>query len=672
MTLRTKLSLSVGCAVAISIIVTLILTWQRISRFVLTSEEMHFMTIAQTVENNLQSSYQEYLAAKVRVVLYTKGQLRSITMDARNDLQALEKGLPPSNVRNMLGKDLLSNHAGEHSRMLDEDVTIMLTTAGKLRAQGLPALKVKVQSRDVKQQSIADVLNNLPQDGEFSLWHTTEGNNDRVLIFFLPVDENTPANISFSPDSNRVLVAGLRLTSLFQEAENLLQNRLDAAKRNFEHLPFYEHGLLMVRDSNGKELIKRGDEQPLKGRLEALYAVARSQGHAADTVDTDDGEYLCHIAWIGAYQWYFIMAAPMDVLRAPSSTLVSRLILVGLAIVIVASLFTIFMVIRTLRPLGKLRDCTSELAALDPTSTSSLEAMETMLFKRLNLHRHDELGDLARSFASMTQELTRNIRASMEAMTEQKHLEGELNAAKDIQMGILPNLNSVKPEPGFAVAAFLEPARQVGGDLYDCFTLADGRKAVVMGDVSGKGVPAALFMTMSVTLVRYALRSGLNPAQALTQVNTLLEEHNPGSMFVTLFLALYSPDTGELLYANGGHCLPYVMDSQGTQRQLNHLSGPLVGAMPEVEYLLFKDVLAPGESCFLYTDGLTEAMNASKELYGDERLAACLAVHAASAPFALQEAVFADICAFRGNEPPSDDITMLTICRHVVAHEKAA
>ncbi len=672
MTLRTKLSLSVGCAVALSIIVTLVLTWQRISRFVLASEQVRFMTIAQTVENNLQSSYQEYLAAKVRVVLYTKEQLRSISMDARNDLLALESGLPPSPTRNTLREALLNNHAVEQSHMLDENITILLSTVGELRVQGFPELNVDAKAPDVKQQTLADILNNLSHDGEFALWPTTKDRNELVLLFFLPVNENTLAHTSFSPDSSRVLVAGLQLTSLFQEAENLLQNRLDVAKQNFAHLPFYKHGLLMLRDERGKVLIKRGDAPALKGQLDALYAAARSQDHAVGSVETDDGEYLCHIAWIQAYQWYFIMAAPLNVLRTPFSALVSQLVPIGLAIVVIASLFTIFMVIRTLRPLGKLRDCTSELAALDPSSSSSLDAMETMLFKRLDLHRHDELGDLARSFASMSRELIKNIRASMESMIEQKHLEGELTAAKDIQRGILPNLNAVQPEPGFSVAAFLEPARQVGGDLYDCFTLADERKAVVMGDVSGKGVPAALFMTMSVTLVRYALRSGLNPAQALTQVNALLEEHNPGSMFVTLFLALYSPDTGELLYANGGHCLPYVLDSQGNLRQLDHLSGPLVGAMPDVEYLLFKDVLAPGESCFLYTDGLTEAMNASKELYGEERLATCLAMHAAGAPLALQEAVFADICAFRKNEPPSDDITMLTICRHVMAHEKAA
>ncbi|MCR4666701.1 MAG: SpoIIE family protein phosphatase [Desulfovibrio sp.] len=667
MTLRTKLSLSVGLSVALSIVLTLFLTWQRVSRFILSSEESHFDSIAQTVEDNLLSSYQEYLAAKVRVVLSTKRKMRARTRDARKDLLALEKEIPPSSDRNRLSRSLLTNHAYERLLITDEQFIISLTTVGEVRALGFPPLKVDAKTPNVKQQTLTDMLANLSHEGDFALWPTRSGSDEPVLLFFLPVDDRARTS-GVLMDSDRIFVSGLRLGSLFQEAEILRRNRLDAAKNNFESVKFYENGLLMLRDEQGDVLIKRGDESGyLKGRLDSLYEEAKRHRHAVASVETEDGEYLCHVAWVHAYRWFFVMAAPMEVLRAPSSALVSHLLLAGLVILVVAALFTAFMVMHALRPLRKLRDCTSELASLDPSSSSSLDAMETMLPQQLDLVRRDELGDLARSFASMSQELTKNIRASMEAMTVQKRMEGELNAAKDIQMGILPNLNDAPPEPGFSVANFLEPAREVGGDLYDSFTLHDGRKAIVMGDVSGKGVPAALFMTMSVTLVRYTLRSGLDPAEALTRVNALLEEHNPGNMFVTLFLALYSPETGELLYANGGHCLPYVMDAEGHLRQLEHLSGPLVGAMPDVEYLPFKDTLSPGDTCFLYTDGLTEAMNSEKELYGEERLAACLVAHSKAAPRELQNAVFADICAFRGDEPPSDDITMLTVCRHIVS-----
>ncbi|MCR5814961.1 MAG: SpoIIE family protein phosphatase [Desulfovibrio sp.] len=659
MTLRAKLALSVGLSVALSIALTLFLTWKNVSRAIISSEEAHFSSIAQALENNLESSYQEYLLNKVRVVMAAKQLMRSTAMDAREDQSVLDRLLPNSALHSSLSVNLLDNHDGKLAPMASERVSIELASVDELRRTGFPPLNVSPNELNAKQQTIANMLTSLPANGEFGLWQIKNVGN--VLLFLLPLH---PGTFGHSPSGHdRILISGLILHRLFDEAQTLLKNRLKATRHNFEKLSFYENGCLMLCDSKGQSLVQRGDSTPLQGKLEELFQQAHQDGNAKGHLSTDEaGEYLYHVAWIKSYHWYLLMAAPLEVLRSPSSALVSKLLLAGIFILLAAAVCTSLLVIHAMRPLHELRNCTSELAAMDPSSTSSLTSMEEMLSQKLNIQRHDELGDLARSFASMSHELIKNIRASIEAMTEQKRLEGELTAARDIQMGILPDLSATEPEAHFSIAAFLEPAREVGGDLYDCFSLSDGRKALALGDVSGKGVPAALFMTMSVTLIRSALHSGLDPAQALTQINHLLEEHNPGNMFVTLFLAIYNPATGELVYGNGGHCLPFILSADGKIRQFEHLSGPLVGVMPGVEYLQFTDLLAPNESCFLYTDGLTEAMNSDKELYGEERLRACLVANAKKSPDALHKAIFADICAFRGNEPPSDDITMMTIC----------
>ena len=144
----------------------------------------------------------------------------------------------------------------------------------------------------------------------------------------------------------------------------------------------------------------------------------------------------------------------------------------------------------------------------------------------------------------------------------------------------------------------------------------------------------------------------------------MLEAHNPGNMFVTLFLALYDPQSGELAYANGGHCLPLVVNDQDAPpRVLDKLSGPLVGVMPDVKYQAFSDRLAEGETCLLFTDGVTEAMNERKELYGEQRLMAFLTRHRNAPPKELLALIFNDLTRYRGNEPQSDDITMLAFCR---------
>ena len=170
---------------------------------------------------------------------------------------------------------------------------------------------------------------------------------------------------------------------------------------------------------------------------------------------------------------------------------------------------------------------------------------------------------------------------------------------------------------------------------------------------------------MTVTLVRYALGSGLDPAAAMSQVNAMLEAHNPGNMFVTLFLALYDPQSGELSYANGGHCPPYIIDaaSDAPPRMLDKLSGPLVGVMPDMEYTLFTDTLKEQETCLIFTDGVTEAMNSAKELYGEARLQDFLAAHRGASPRELLTLIFSELVRFRGEEPQSDDITMLAFCR---------
>ena len=145
----------------------------------------------------------------------------------------------------------------------------------------------------------------------------------------------------------------------------------------------------------------------------------------------------------------------------------------------------------------------------------------------------------------------------------------------------------------------------------------------------------------------------------------MLEEHNPGNMFVTLFLALYDPRSGELAYANGGHCPPCIVDARSDRppRLLEHLSGPLVGVMPGLEYELFLDRLNDGETCLLFTDGVTEAMNENKELYGEERLMELMARHRNARPKELLSLIFQELLRYRGEEPQSDDITMLAFCR---------
>ncbi|MBR3881021.1 MAG: SpoIIE family protein phosphatase, partial [Mailhella sp.] len=288
-----------------------------------------------------------------------------------------------------------------------------------------------------------------------------------------------------------------------------------------------------------------------------------------------------------------------------------------------------------------------------------------VLVDDLPVERKDEVGQLSRAFAHMVNALDENIRYLVDNIKVRQRMEGELNAARDIQMGILPPPDSAPQSASYHASAFLEPAKEVGGDLYDFFLAPDGRQVVVIGDVSDKGVSAALFMSMTVTLVRYAMAEGLSCAEAMMRINERLAENNPSCMFVTLFIGLFDPETGELEYASGAHCPPFVVgtDPATPVRALTDTSGPLVGAMQGLDFEECRAVIAPGECCLLYTDGVSEAMNEEKELFGEERIAAVLEELHGAEPDEVLNGVMKAIIAHRGSAAQSDDITMLCFKR---------
>jgi sigma-B regulation protein RsbU (phosphoserine phosphatase) len=246
-------------------------------------------------------------------------------------------------------------------------------------------------------------------------------------------------------------------------------------------------------------------------------------------------------------------------------------------------------------------------------------------------------------------------------------LERELEAARKLQMGMLPQSF---PPPGAAfpwdIHASIAPALEVGGDLYDVFRAADGSLCFFIGDVAGKGMPAALFMARAKSLIRVVTEltasAGVpaDPAAIIRRVNAELCQSNDEMMFVTLFFGILSPG-GVLLYCNAGHNPPYRVANDKVQ-PLDGEAGIVLGVEPSAVYQTARVSLAPDDRLFLYTDGVTEAFNASDEPFGEARLEAALARGAPSSA-AVVEAVTAAVAAFAGIAPRSDDIAMLALCR---------
>lgn len=241
-------------------------------------------------------------------------------------------------------------------------------------------------------------------------------------------------------------------------------------------------------------------------------------------------------------------------------------------------------------------------------------------------------------------------------------LEGELMAAREIQMGILPRTFPPFPDrPEIDLYALIEPAKEVGGDFYDFFWIDNQRLCFVIGDVSGKGVPASLFMAVTKTLIKIRAMGGLPPDRILTAVNDELSYENPSAMFATVFCAIMNTQTGELAYANGGHNPPYIVSADGRILPLAAPSAPMVGAMDGVVYRCEETTLQPGDAIFLYTDGVSEAMDKTEHFFSTGRIEEALRAAAEQQARDAVGGVMARVAAFCNGAQQSDDITMMMI-----------
>ena len=252
-------------------------------------------------------------------------------------------------------------------------------------------------------------------------------------------------------------------------------------------------------------------------------------------------------------------------------------------------------------------------------------------------------------------------REALESRDQLVAIRNELGVASQMQQSILPK---VFPEgTGYETFANMVPAREVGGDFFDFVRLDQGRLGVAVADVSGKGVPAALFMMSSRTLLKGSAIGTELPGAVLESVNSLLEEDNESLMFVTVFYAVYDPATGDFSYANGGHNPPLLVHADGTSEYLPTTDGVALGVMPEYEFEESRVTLAPGEMVVMYTDGVTEAIDHDSEEFGSDRLQAVFRDGPPGSVREANEAVFNAVHAFAGDAPQFDDITCVTLMR---------
>jgi phosphoserine phosphatase RsbU/P len=251
-------------------------------------------------------------------------------------------------------------------------------------------------------------------------------------------------------------------------------------------------------------------------------------------------------------------------------------------------------------------------------------------------------------------------KAYSDAVKEQ--MASELRVAREIQMGMLPHeFATLEQVYGVGFGAVLEPAREVGGDLYGLCAAAPERLVIFLGDVSGKGIPASMFMVRAISLARLLAREVAKPERILARLNDELAADNPSGMFVTFLCGVFEPASGRLALANAGHCRPLLLSHGAAPRWAVPSLGTALGFEPGLQFERTELSLCEGDALLFYTDGVTEAFNPQEECYGSERLLADAAAFSGQSAPAMTAGLLKRVRAFAGAAPQSDDIAILAL-----------
>ena len=281
---------------------------------------------------------------------------------------------------------------------------------------------------------------------------------------------------------------------------------------------------------------------------------------------------------------------------------------------------------------------------------------------RLDINSDDEIGDLYRQIRAMESRIVSYTDNLMRITAERERVNTELNMAEKIQRDMLPAVFPAFPDHSeFDLYASMIPAREVGGDFYDFFLTDETHLAVVIADVSDKGVPAALFMMASMILIRYRTIKGGTPAEIMTEVNRLIWRSNHSRMFVTVWMGIIDLTTGVMTCTNAGHEYPFIRGADGEFRILKDKHGLVVGGMEKTVYRDYELKLEPGGAVFVYTDGVPEANDPAAEMFGMNRLEASLNRSPKDSPREILDRVKADVDVFADGAKQFDDLTMLCL-----------
>ena len=450
-------------------------------------------------------------------------------------------------------------------------------------------------------------------------------------------------------------------------AVNLLSYymQIDADSAAISHVRVYaedEKGYLQLTDSAASSLRSESADYMFYGRrpkeVRAISTFAAQKKRLSFRTEEGDSEELTQVVPldIGGIRYWVVYSCDTAPVRAGQSDYLVRslvLVLIMVVIAIAAGLIVLRRMVN--KPLKSLTRATTRFGAGE-NGYSKADVID------LDIRSKNEIGDLYREIRAMQTRIVDNTENLTRMTAEKERIGTELGLARRIQADMLPNDFPAYPDrTEFRVFASMTPAREVGGDFYDFFLIDGDRLALVIADVSGKGVPGALFMMASKLLIQNIAMSGLSPAEILETANRRIRTNNKEDMFVTVWLGILEISTGRMTCANAGHEYPALKTPDGNFELYKDKHGFVLGGMDGMKYRNYELDFAPGQKLFVYTDGATEATDAAGNLFGTERLIDALNKAKDLPPEEILPAVRKEIDDFVGEEEQFDDLTMLCL-----------
>jgi phosphoserine phosphatase RsbU/P len=668
--INTKILLLVFGIMVTTALVLMFFTRQDLESKVLETEEHSVRNAIYLVKLNIENQYGSLLFHKLYTLEKHKAEMKKLLAVVVSNIerfqQQREKGLLSDEAARVFALDWITTLKCDDDScffVYDEQGTILAHPDGALIGRAMSDL------RDIKGFSLFQ-----------SMLETAKTNGAGATIFTWHCGDPTKASrklgyFTYYPPLKWVVATAVNVEDIELDAQKRLDAIIRDLKQTFSNVKIAESGHLFLFNGkneliihpslSGKDLADAINLRTGKLLLDDLKAAAQHPDQPLEYVLKDPsgrtlGPYVSYAEYFKTLDWYIASTASKDELMVPVRKAVFRQTSLIAVIFVVSIVITFLLVRRISQPLKKLAAYARELPRHD------FAAPETSAdIKGLPAKYGDEVGNLAQALLFMEEALRRYIIDLRETTAAKERIESELRIASDIQMSILPRTFPPFPErTEFDIYATIKPAREVGGDFFDFFFLDNEHLFFVIGDVSGKGVPASLFMAITRTLLKANASWETPPDDILQKVNDRIAEDNESCVFVTVFCGILNIASGEVVYANGGHNPPLTMRVGESVDFISMPKGMALGVVEGTPYETARLVLQPGDLLFMYTDGITEAMNPRYEMFSERRLQEELSKSREGSLEAMSQGLMQQIAAFAEGAQQSDDITLIALRYH--------